>query len=214
MLSALCTLWWSLPTSVDSASMHIAHATQMQSVSYCALCIIFKNINGFPEHICRWKDFDCTAFDCTTLACNEKLFNSLCPIGHFALCSAILHSVWLVHFALFALFACSHLQANGLATSQHCWVWHWLVQMLGLARGRSRTKHETGKSSHQVAPPSVPSSKYRIREIMHTCVYKGRDLGEESTYWNMVVMAETIWAPILVKCEGLKKGQSARKDML
>ena len=94
----------------------------------------------------------------------------------------------------------------------HCAVLHKPAQMLGLARGRSRTKHETGKSSHQVAPPSVPSSKYRIREIMHTCVYI---LERNQHIWNMVVMAETIWALILVKCEGLKKGQSASsKDML
>ena len=31
--------------------------------------------------------------------------------------------------------------------------------MLGLARGRSRTKHETGKSSHQVPPPPPPHLK-------------------------------------------------------
>ena len=47
------------------------------------------------------------------------------------------------------------------------------AQMLGLARGLSPTKHETGKSSHQVAPPLDPSpnaepEKYILRYMTHT----------------------------------------------
>ena len=102
--------------------------------------------------------------------------------GHYAL------------LASFCPFACFTLQArlmqmasDGFATSLHSGVvLHsplaqmlalalvWLfssveyrtgpAQMLGLARGPSPTKHETGKSSHQVAPPPAPSTKLRKRK--------------------------------------------------
>ena len=104
-----------------------------------------------------------------------QMLNSLCTLGHFGL---ILHQLpaslcklgsckWYPTVLQHLCKLCSI--ASVIYFSPVCtFIVEYRTspaQMLGLARGPSPTKHETGKSSHQVAPPPAPSPKCRIRNI-------------------------------------------------
>ena len=105
-----------------------------------------------------------------------------------------------------------------LHCAQQCPSALWSIAQAG-PNVRSCTGSQSDETRNREVFTSSRTAERSLFEIQkhrnnaHMYIFIREDILERNRHiWNMVVMAETIWAPILVKCEGLKKGQSARSN--